>query len=186
MKRTTLGIAALAATLLAALLVMSGVAQALDTSSMDDIYSALRIQNLAPASGSTQFTSGDQFYVSFNLVNTSTKTLVVPLKKQSGLSLHFVGTIQTWVERLGADPTIPSLSYAARDGNLYATGGSLWAVDDTFPDGIIPPGGSEPAYFALDTTGFPSGQYRYYVDYGPLNGSGKQVIDSATVDITNG
>lgn len=186
MKRSSLGIVALTAALLAALLVMSAGAQALDTSSMDDLYSALRIQDLAPANGSTQFVSGDQLYFNVNLVNTSAKTLVVPLKKQSGLSLHYVGTLQTWVERLGTDPTIPSMSWAARNGNLYAAGGLLWSVDDTFPDGIIPAGGVEPGSGVLDTTGFPTGQYRYYVDYGPLNGSGKQVIDSASIVITNG
>ena len=186
MKRSSLGVAALAATSLVSILVMSGGAQAgAGTSSMNDIYAALRIQNLVPANGSTQFVSGDQLYFNFNLVNTSANPLVVPLKKEHGATAYFVGGQQTWVERLGADPTIPSLSGAARNGNLYATGGQLWAVDGAFPDGTIPAGGVVPSFVALDTTGFPPGQYRYYVNYERLGGNAKSVIDSATIDITN-
>ncbi len=186
MKRSSLAVAALAATLLVSILVMSGGAQAgAGTTSMNGIYHALRIQNLVPANGSTQFVSGDQLDFNFNLVNTSTNPLIVPLKKEHGATAHFVGTEQTWIERLGVDPTIPSLSGAARNGNLYATGGALAAVDDAFPDGTIPPGGVDPRFVALDTTGFPPGQYRYYVNYEPLSSGPKSVIDSATIDITN-
>ena len=92
MKRSSLAVAALAATLLVSILVMSGGAQAgAGTSSMNDIYPALRIQNLVPANGSTQFVSGDQLYFNFNLVNTSANPLVVPLKKEHGATAHLVG-----------------------------------------------------------------------------------------------
>jgi len=150
---------------------------------MQDIYAALRVQNLAPANGSTQFVSGDQLYFNLDLVNTSANPLIVPLKKEHGATAYWVGTQQTWIERLGADPTIPSLSGSARDGNLYATGGSLWAVDSAFPDGTIPAGGIVPSSVALDTTGFPPGQYRYYVNYVRVNNS-RLVVDRATIDIS--
>jgi len=168
------------------LLVVAGGAQAgggPETSSLQDIYSALRVENVVPANGSTEFAAGSQVYFSFDLVNTSSKTLVVPLKQDHGLNLRFVGVAQTWIERLGPDPTIPG-GIAFHHGNLYGEGGWLWAIDGTNPDGVIPPGGTVPSQSLLDTTGLPPGQYRYWVSYEPLSTGGIQWINSATVDIT--
>jgi len=168
------------------LLVVAGpVVASAGGNTINDVYAAMRIQDLAPASGTLQFVSGDQLNFTSNLVNTSPDPLVVPTSNRRSTPLYSVGVVQTWVLRLGPDPTIPSLSSSGRDGDRYATGGSVITADYWFPDGVIPSGGSLPlSTTTLDTTGFPDGQYRYYVEYKPL-ASGAHVIQSASLDITN-
>jgi hypothetical protein len=185
MKRSSLATAATAILLASALLVPGAAKADVPPSSMADIYAALQIQNLVSASGSIHFVSGDQFYVNYDFVNTSPNDLLVPLNTDFGTPLYLVGTEQTWVERLGSDPTIPSLWWAGRDGNRYATGGEISAIDSTNPDGVIAAGASVPRFQALDTTGFPPGQYRYYIEYRQLFSDGGNVIQTATIDLTN-
>jgi hypothetical protein len=178
----------LAASLLATVVlgVAAGNAAAdVTPSTMADIYAALQIENLAPLTGSSVFVSGDQVYFTYNLTNTSASALVVPLNTDFGAPFHLVGDEQTWVERLGPDPTIPSLAYASRDGNRYATGGEILVEDGAFPNDTIPAGGSLSRYTVLYTTGFPQGRYRYYVEYKRLFSDGDGVVQTATVDITN-
>jgi HYR domain len=150
-------------------------------SSMGDIYAALRMENLAPSSGSTMFTSGDYVYFAFDVRNTSSTPLVVPENYDYGRLFYLVGVLQTWVERLGPDPTIPSMWWAGRDGNRYAAGGEIFAVSSN----TIPAGGVIQRSEALNTAGFPAGHYRYYVQYKRLWPDGGSVIQTLTVDIAN-
>jgi hypothetical protein len=152
-------------------------------SSMAEIYAALRMENLVPYSGSTMFTSGDYVYFTFDVRNTSSSPLALPENLDYGRSFYLVGTIQTWLERLGPDPTIPSMWWAGRDGNRYAAGGEIFAV--VLPDNTIPGGGVIRRYEALSTTGFPAGHYRYYVEYKRLWSDGGSVIQTLSIDIAN-
>jgi hypothetical protein len=162
-RRTRAALAAAVLLALAALGAARSASAATTPSSMADIYSSLRLEHLAPLFGSTQFTSGDQVYFTYDFLNASASPLVVPPNSDYGRIFHLVGVEQTWVERLGPDPTIPSMWWAARDGNRYAAGGSIIAEDGAFPDDTIPAGAALSRSFVLFTSGFPLGRYRYTV-----------------------
>ena len=122
MKRSSLAVAALAATLLVPILVMSGGAQAgAGTTSMNGTRSPPH-----PEPGASERVDAVRERRPARLPTLSIR----PPTHSSSHSRRdgappFRRHRETWIERLGADPTIPSLSGAARNGNLYATGGAL-------------------------------------------------------------
>lgn len=152
-----------------------------DTTPMADIYAALRMHDLATYSGSTFFTSGDQVYFTYNLVNTSSSTLTVPVNTDYGTPFYIVGIEQTWVLRLGPDPTIPSMWWAGRDGDRYAAGGEILALGGP----TVAPGQAIPRLTALYTTGFPPGHYRYFIEYKREFADGGTVIQTVSIDVAN-
>jgi len=90
-----------------------------------------------------------------------------------------LGTLQCWVERLGSDPEIPSMpAMVARNGNKYAAGGSPVICRNS----VLEPDGTTMTLRKINTSGYPSGQYRFY-----LNLSSKSEIiksQNAVVDFS--
>ena len=184
-RRASMGFAA-AFMLIAMALVVPAAARA--DSSLEQIYAALRPDGLRTATGGTAFQQGDFVEFAFDLVNTTDQPLVIPLTDFFGTPFHLVGTEQAWLERLGADPTIPSIPpIIARKGTWYAAGGSIIAVEG-LPGNTIPAGGRVPRGAAIfyPTSGFPTGRYRFHVEYKPLLGGLDDVIATVSLDITFG
>lgn len=184
-RRAAMGFAA-AFMLIAMALVVPAAARA--DSSLEQIYAALRPDNLRTATGGTAFQQGDFVEFAFDLVNTTDQPLVIPLTDFFGTPFHLVGTEQAWLERLGADPTIPSIPpIIGRKGTWYAAGGSIIAVEG-LPGNTIPGGGRVPRGAAIfySTSGFPTGRYRFHVEYKPLLGGLDDVIATVSLDITFG
>jgi hypothetical protein len=77
--------------------------------------------------------------------------------------------IQYWIERLGADPTIPDLQ-TAREGSRYAHGG--------FTLGAIKAGERRPLGRTVSTGGYPAGPYRFYIEFKEQD----KVLETLTVD----
>jgi hypothetical protein len=148
---------------------------------MDNIYNALRLENLV--ADKAYYTSGEDVVFSYKLTNVSSQTLVIPENNDYSRSFYLVGTIQTWIERLGSDNNSPSISDETwRNGARYSSGGS---IIDVGPDKrVIEPGESIPLEFILRfflrLTSLHPGMYRVYVDYERLDGS---VIQTLSVDI---
>ncbi len=122
---------------------------------MDQIYAALRFENLRTTTGSTTFTAGSQISFDADLVSHSHKPLVVPF--QTAYNWNLLGREQTWVLRLGSDPTLPFPPIIARQGYAYATGGEIIAATQLDKHQRITYGLATPRQFVLPTTGFPAG-----------------------------
>ena len=184
-RRAATGVAA-AFMLVAMALVVPAAARA-DTS-LEQIYAALRPDDLRTATGGTAFQQGDFAEFAFDLVNTTDQPLVIPLTDFFGRQFHLVGTQQAWLERLGPDPTISSIPpIIARKGTWYAAGGEIIAVEG-LPGDTIAAGGRVPRGAAIfySTSGFPTGRYRVHVEYKPLLGGLDDVIATVSLDITFG
>ena len=180
-------VAAASAALVSAALLAPSAAIA-QHSSLEEIYGALRPQNLRTTTGGTTFAQGDSPVFLLDLVNTSDQPLVIPLTNFFGSTFHLVGVKQAWLERLGADPTIPSIpSIISRKGTWYASGGEILALEG-LPGNTIPPGGrvTRQAGLFYSTAGFPSGRYRFHVEYKPLSGGLFDVIAAVSLDLTIG
>jgi hypothetical protein len=180
-----LAITALAAVIGLSLLIP---AAARADSSLEEIYAALRPDGLRTATGATAFSQGDFVEFTFDLVNTSDQPLVIPLTNFFGTPFHLVGTEQAWLERLGPDPTIPSIPpIIGRKGTWYAAGGAIIAIEG-LPGNTIPAGGRVPRGAAIfyPTDAFPTGRYRFHVEYKPLFGGLFDVIATVSLDITFG
>jgi hypothetical protein len=179
--------AAASAVLIAAALLVPSPAVAQE-SSLDEIYAALRPENLRTTTGRTSFSPGEPLEFLLDLVNTSEEPLVVPLTDFFGSSFHLVGTQQAWIERLGPEPSIPSIPpIIGRKGTWYASGGSIIAVEG-LSGNTIPPRGrvARQASVFYSTVGFPSGRYRFHVEYKPLFGGLFDVIADGSLDLTIG
>lgn len=172
----------------AALLVPSAALAQESPSSLAEIYAALRPENLRTTTGGTAFSQGDSVELLYDLVNTSEQPLVIPLTDFFGSSFHLVGTEQAWIERLGPDSTIPSIPpIVGRKGTWYATGGAIIALEGLTAN-TIPPGGRVTRQVTLihPTGAFPSGRYRFHVEYKPLFGGLFDVIAEVSLDVTFG
>jgi hypothetical protein len=146
------------------------------------------VPRIRTTTAGTAFSQGDSIEFLLDLVNTSDQPLVIPLTNFFGSSFHLVGTQQAWIERLGPDPTIPSIPpIIGRKGTWYASGGAIIAVEG-LPGNTIPPGGriTRQASLLYSTAGFPSGRYRFHVEYKPLSGGLFDVIAEVSLDLTIG
>ena len=180
-------VAVLLAALVAVVLLVPSAAMAQD-SSLEEIYGALRPEGLRTTTGRTAFVQGDSPEFLLDLVNTSDKPLVIPLTSFFGTAFHLVGIKQAWLERLGVDPTIASIpSIIARKGTWYASGGEILALEG-LPGNTIPPGGrvTRQAGLFYSTASFPSGRYRFHVEYKPLFAGLFDVIATVSLDLTIG
>ena len=150
------------------------------------VYKALRIEPLSTTTGSTTFAPGAAIGFESSLVNRSSASVTLPLVAFGDESLYAAGTWQTWIERLGQDKDTDCLPRAGRKGTWYATGG--WVNATTLPT-TIPPGGSMELLFESSlwpdlTRCLPPGDYRYHVEYKPIGGGKRDVIDKASIDLT--
>jgi hypothetical protein len=161
-----------------------GAARAAD-STLDEIYAALRPQNLRTEGGVTQFAPGATVAFTYDLVNTSDQTLFIPLTTPwTGFTGRIVGTEQTWLERLGPDPTIPGpwADGRGRKGTWYAAGGLVLTLE---ADAIQPHQRITRSLPPITgTADFPNGRYRYHVEYKPVGGGLDDVIAAVTIDVT--
>ena len=120
-------------------------------------------------------------------MNGSTSSVILPYVPYGDEWWYAAGTIQTWLERLGPDPSTDCLPSAARKGAWYATGG--WINVAGVPV-TIPPGGSMPTTLQGQlwpelTACLPPGAYRYHVEYKPLESEDlDDVLDQETIDLT--
>jgi hypothetical protein len=152
--------------------------------SMDDIYAALRYENLRTETGVTTFVAGSQIRFNVDLVSHSHRPLVVPLNSDFGRDFYLLGVEQTWVLRVAGDHSLP-LPRAARKGDWYATGGAIIVATELDKHNRFVYGQVFQRFLALDsTTGWPAGAYRYYVEYKPLNGGLNDVIQTVQIDFT--
>jgi hypothetical protein len=148
---------------------------------MDDIYAALHIENLRTESGATSFPVGTNIRFAFDLVSDSRRPLVVPFDTQFGF--YLLGTQQTWILRLGADPSLP-MPFSGRKGDWYAAGGSIIVATDLDKHQRVVFDATFPLLSDLPTPGFPPGTYRYFVEYKPVGGGLNDVIQTVQIDIT--
>jgi hypothetical protein len=103
-----------------------------------------------------------------SVTNISEEAISIPEKDFAGSKRNVLGTLQSWIERLGPVTEIPSIpSITAKSGNRYAAGGGLMVSRGA----ILEPGGSEIETRKLRTTGYPSGQYRYHIELTPYDSS---------------
>jgi hypothetical protein len=141
-------------------------------STMEFIYNAIKLENIK--TDRTIYASGDDVIITYELVNRSDETIVVPENTDYSQSFYLVGTIQRWIERLGNENYIPSS--AARDGNKYAAGGEIIPIT-FYKDGTtLTPGESIPLEITLNTANFSEGLYRFYVEYKKLEGDVLQTV----------
>lgn len=135
------------------LFTISDLGMAQSESTMDEIYNALKLENLQTENPS--YVAGEQVDATYELVNRSDSTLVIALNFDFSRPFHLVGIRQHWIERLGPDNNIAAIpDNIGRDGARYAAGGSIIATDSlwapsesrTFPWG-----------FGYDTSNFPAG-----------------------------
>ena len=162
---------------------LAATAQQSPNSQMEQIYNALKIENLQ--TDKSIYTAGEQVEATYDLVNRSDSTLVIPLNTDFSQPFYLVGIRQHWIERLGPNSTIPSIpANIARDGARYAAGGAIIPTDGSFPDHRWPPSASIAFSSPLgyDTSDFPAGTYRFYTEYKRLFADGSGVIQTETVD----
>lgn len=148
----------------------------LSTSLMDLVYQSVKLEDILTDKPS--YKSGEEVKVSYQLVSRSGEVLNVPENNEYSQPFYLIGSIQRWIERLGSDPTIPGLS-GGRDGAKYASGGEIIPIERYIDKISLQPSESIPFTFSLDTTGYPVGKYRFYVEYKTVGGT---VLQTATVD----
>jgi hypothetical protein len=150
------------------------------------VYDALRPERLQTIDGLVSYQQNGEIAFRFELVNRSATPIFLPLVDYYGDSYYAAGTIQTWLERLGPDAELDCFLGAGRKEHWYATGG--WIVVSGIPV-TIQPGGSFPSLFDRSLTSdqtscLPLGDYRYHVEYKPLEGELEDVIAVRSVPFT--
>lgn len=144
-------------------------------STIEFIYNAIKLENLK--TDRTTYASGDDVIITYELVNRSDETIVVPENTDYSQSYYLVGTIQRWIERLGNDNYMPFST--AKEGNKYAAGGEIIPVT-FYKDGTtLKPDESIPLKITLNTANFSEGTYRFYVEYKKLEGD---VLQTASTE----
>lgn len=146
-----------------------------DRDNQEKVYESVKIEGLT--ANKTSYVQGEEVKVYYDLVNWSETTLVIPENIDYSRSFHLLGTIQHWIQRLGPDSIIPSIpDKIEKRGARYGAGGTI------VPAGTaLKPFERMPIHKTIDTTGYPSGRYRFYAEYKELIGS---LIQIATVDFT--
>lgn len=97
-----------------------------------------------------------------DISNCTNLSVPVPVTVIGNQPATWAGARQYWIERLGADPTIPGTpKKVARRGRQYAFGGEaiVW------PERCIAPRGLIQFAVPIQTGGFPSGRYAITVEY---------------------
>jgi hypothetical protein len=154
------------------------------------VYDALRPERLQTTDGLASYPQSREIAFRFELVNRSARPVTLPLVDYYGDTYYVAGTIQTWLERLGPDAEVDCFPRAGRKEHWYATGG--WIAVSAIPV-TIEPGSSLPPLFdtslsSSQTSCLPAGDYRFHVEYKPLDGELEDVIAvrSLTFTITGG
>ena len=139
---------------------------------MKAIYSAMSLEKVVV--NKEKYKSGEQVVLTYELTNSSSSVLLVPENRDYSRPFHLAGIHQKWIERLGADSTIPTMpKRIARDGSKYAAGG---AIIPTGPR--LSPFESIPFRSTSDTGGFPAGTYRIHVEYKDLKNNTLQTAST--------
>ena len=149
---------------------------------LETVYSSLSVVNLR--TDKSTYTSGEEVVISYELLNESTDELVVPSNDEDP-PRYFVGVRQHWIERLGSDSTIaPYIDTSrAKVGARYAAGGAVISSGQTLvASQSLRFCSAVDCCMGVDTSDFPVGQYRYYVEYKRLDDL--SVVQTATVDFT--
>lgn len=120
-----------------------------------DIYQSLKLANAQLGKG--PYRAGDPLTFTFELANTGTTPLTIPEEKGGKPGEHSAGVRQTWIERLGDDPTIPIKG--RRQGRKYAVGADSFLVD-----AVVPVGKTYRYTAIVKTEGFTAGVYRYSIE----------------------
>jgi hypothetical protein len=77
-----------------------------DPNPLQDLYAALRPEDLATLDGRGAFTAGEEITFRYELVNRGSSELVVPLIDFYGDLFYLAGSEQAWVQRLAEDGAI--------------------------------------------------------------------------------
>ena len=147
------------------------------------IYGDVRIDSLM--ANPVAYAPGERPHGKHVLVNQSDRNLCIP-QDPIYPAFHTVGILQAWIERLGEYKEIPGIPpFIARDAaGRYAAGGQVIVTDYFLPTHQWPATMSQPydwGYY-YDTSLFPSGQYRYYLEYKKRFADGGEVIQTVSVD----
>lgn len=162
----------------------SDQAASTDWSLLEPLYPALRPENGRTSNDRPTFTAGETVELTYDLVDHSAEPVVTPYLDFYGSSFYLTGTEQTWIERLGPDPTIGCMTSAGRKGTWYASGGSIIASLEPV---TVAPGKSYSRVtdlYSIDTGCFESGRYRYHIEYKPLEGDESDVIAETVIELT--
>lgn len=135
-----------------------------------DIYKDLKISNARLGKG--PYKSGDVLTFSFDLVNNGSTEIAIPADKSGKRTEYPAGIRQSWVERLGDDPTIPIKG--RRQGRKYAVGAESLLVD-----AAVPVGKTYRYSATLRTDGFAAGVYFYSIEF---KKPGSDAVQTETVE----
>jgi hypothetical protein len=128
------------------------------------IYDSLAISNARVEGG--PFSPGDKITIVYDLKNTSSSDLAVPVDRSYSRPYRVVGTRQHWIERVGKDKTIDGIpKQIGRRGAQYSAGGQLIMTKAT-----IAAGESFKLTRTVSTTGYPAGKYTFYIEYKKTRG----------------
>ena len=129
--------------------------------------SALTITATIPVSPNG-YVGSEKIDIGLLVTNISEEAIPIPEKDFGSSKRNVLGSIQCWIERLGPATEIPSFSKRiARRGNHYAAGGGSMVCRKA----VLVPDDNEIGIRKLDTTGYPSGQYRYHIELRPQDSS---------------
>lgn len=163
---------------LSAVALLSLAAEPARGSTMEEVYQAVRIEGLTTR---PTYVAGELVVADYSLVNRSGTTLTIPLTVDPAMTGYMLGIVQHWIERLGGDKRIPSIPpQIFFDGARYAAGGWI-LVDGQLPQHVWAANVAIPVGSQLDTTGYPTGDYRFYVEYKRLYANGGTVVQTASV-----
>ncbi|CAA6813672.1 MAG: Unknown protein [uncultured Sulfurovum sp.] len=142
-------------------------------SDLETIYKGLKLTTTLDKDIYSQTDTIKRLYT---FTNESNHILKIPINNDFDRPLNLIGTLQFWIERLGNDSDIPSISNViARDGNKYAAGGFIVKSKEI----IQPLEIAESSFSDYSLDNYPLGDYRIYIDYQKIDGS---LIETQTLD----
>lgn len=154
---------------------------------MARVYAALRPQNLRTVTGPTTFVRGADIPFAFELVNTTTAAVSVPISNSTVGQGRWLGVVQTWIEPLAAGVSLtgcaPQLS---QQGARLAAGGRVLAFVSHAAGQPFAAGDGLTERTQLQgqlTACFPAGQYRYHVEYRAMDSAADDVIAATSLDL---
>ena len=114
------------------------------------------------------YVGSEKIDIGLLVTNISEEAIPIPEKDFGSSKRNVLGSIQCWIERLGPATEIPAISKRmGRRGNHYAAGGGSMVCRKA----VLVPDDNEIGIRKLDTTGYPSGQYRYHIELRPQDSS---------------